>query len=135
MAKVEVKPERWMYPRPTLLVGANIDGKANFMTVGGGGVASAGPPMIAAQKIEFQGWYRREYLEAWYAFAAEFTKGVERLEGREEWQRMATKVAAGQGPYLALLDRMALELEPMVEGGDLSPWLEPVRIRFPALRP
>jgi len=47
MAKVEMKPERWMYPRPTLLIGANVDGKANFMAVGGGGVANAGPPMIA----------------------------------------------------------------------------------------
>ncbi len=34
-------------PRPALLVGANVDGKANFMAVGGGGVANAEPPMIA----------------------------------------------------------------------------------------
>ncbi len=47
MAKVEMTPERLMYPRPTLLVGANVDGKANFMAVGGGGVANADPPMIA----------------------------------------------------------------------------------------
>ncbi|MFC2010050.1 flavin reductase family protein [Chloroflexota bacterium] len=47
MAKIEMKPERWMYPRPTLLVGANVNGKANFMAVGGGGVANAEPPMIA----------------------------------------------------------------------------------------
>ncbi|MFC2038824.1 flavin reductase family protein [Chloroflexota bacterium] len=47
MAKVEISPSRLMYPRPTLLVGANIDGKPNFMAVGGGGVANAEPPMIA----------------------------------------------------------------------------------------
>ena len=47
MTKVEMSPERYMYPRPALLVGANVDGKANFMAVGGGGVANAGPPMIA----------------------------------------------------------------------------------------
>lgn len=47
MAKVELAPERLMYPRPTLLVGANVNGKANFMTVGGGGVANGEPPMIA----------------------------------------------------------------------------------------
>ena len=45
--KVTMHPDRLMYPRPTLLVGANIDGKANFMTVGGGGVANAEPPMIS----------------------------------------------------------------------------------------
>jgi len=47
MAKVELTPERLMYPRPTLLVGANVNGKANFMAVGGGGVANGEPPMIA----------------------------------------------------------------------------------------
>lgn len=47
MAKVEMTPERLMYPRPALLVGANVDGKANFMAVGGGGVANGEPPMIA----------------------------------------------------------------------------------------
>jgi flavin reductase (DIM6/NTAB) family NADH-FMN oxidoreductase RutF len=46
MAKIQVTANRWMYPRPTLLVGSNIDGKANFMAVGGGGVANAEPPMI-----------------------------------------------------------------------------------------
>jgi flavin reductase (DIM6/NTAB) family NADH-FMN oxidoreductase RutF len=46
MPKVALNPDRWMYPRPTLLVGSNIDGKPNFMAVGGGGVANAGPPMI-----------------------------------------------------------------------------------------
>ncbi|UCC16532.1 MAG: flavin reductase family protein [Dehalococcoidales bacterium] len=46
MKKVKMNPSRWMYPRPTLLVGANVDGKANFMAVGGGGVTNADPPMI-----------------------------------------------------------------------------------------
>ena len=45
--KATMHPDRLMFPRPTLLVGANIDGKANFMTVGGGGVANADPPMIS----------------------------------------------------------------------------------------
>jgi flavin reductase (DIM6/NTAB) family NADH-FMN oxidoreductase RutF len=43
-----------MYPRPVLLVGANVDGKPNFMTVGGGGVADAGPPMIGVPIRHFQ---------------------------------------------------------------------------------
>ena len=46
MTKLKMEPTRWMYPRPALLVGSNIDGKPNFMAVGGGGVADAGPPMI-----------------------------------------------------------------------------------------
>lgn len=47
MPKVELPAQRLMYPRPFLLVGANVDGKANFLAVGGGGVANAEPPMIA----------------------------------------------------------------------------------------
>jgi flavin reductase (DIM6/NTAB) family NADH-FMN oxidoreductase RutF len=35
-----------MYPRPALLVGAEVDGKPNFMAVGGGGVVNGRPPMI-----------------------------------------------------------------------------------------
>ncbi len=46
MAKLKMDPARWMYPRPALLVGANVEGKANFMAVGGGGVTNADPPMI-----------------------------------------------------------------------------------------
>ncbi len=44
--KVELLPDRLMYPRPTLLVGSNVDGKANFMAMGGGGVVNAEPPMM-----------------------------------------------------------------------------------------
>jgi len=46
MAKITMRPDRYMYPRPTLLVGVNVDSKANFLTVGGGGVANGEPPMI-----------------------------------------------------------------------------------------
>ena len=54
MAKLKLQAERWMYPRPALLVGANVNGKANFMAVGGGGVADAGPPMIGVPIRHFQ---------------------------------------------------------------------------------
>lgn len=47
MNKVTLGPQRLMYPRPALLVGAMVNGKPNFMTVGGGGVASGEPPMIS----------------------------------------------------------------------------------------
>jgi len=46
MKRIEIKPDRYWYPRPTVLFGVNIDGKANFMAVGGGGVVNAIPPMI-----------------------------------------------------------------------------------------
>ncbi len=46
MAKVTLPPDRYMYPRPALLVGTNVNDKPNFMAVGGGGVVNAKPPMI-----------------------------------------------------------------------------------------
>ncbi len=46
MAKVTLPPDRYMYPRPALLLGTNVNDKPNFMAVGGGGVVSAKPPMF-----------------------------------------------------------------------------------------
>ena len=47
MAKVTLGPQTWIYPMPTLLVGAQVDTKANFMTVAWGGIANSEPPMIS----------------------------------------------------------------------------------------
>jgi flavin reductase (DIM6/NTAB) family NADH-FMN oxidoreductase RutF len=47
MPKITLHPDRYMFPRPTLLLGANVDGKPNFMAAGGGGVANGKPPMIS----------------------------------------------------------------------------------------
>jgi len=46
MTKLTLPPDRYMYPRPALLIGSNVDGKPNFMTAGGGGVTNGRPPMI-----------------------------------------------------------------------------------------
>ena len=46
MAKLKLPSDRYWYPHPALLVGAIVDGKPNFMAVGGGGVVNAKPPMI-----------------------------------------------------------------------------------------
>lgn len=47
MAKVLMGPQTLIYPMPTLLVGANIDDKPNFMAVAWGGIAASQPPMIS----------------------------------------------------------------------------------------
>ena len=48
MGKIVMGPQTLIYPMPTLLVGANIDDKPNFMTVAWGGIANGEPPMISA---------------------------------------------------------------------------------------
>ena len=47
MAKILMGPTTRIYPMPTLLIGANVDGKPNFMALAWGGIANAEPPMIS----------------------------------------------------------------------------------------
>jgi len=47
MEKVSLGPRPYMTPMPTVIVGAIIGGKPNFMTVAWAGVACMNPPMIA----------------------------------------------------------------------------------------
>jgi flavin reductase (DIM6/NTAB) family NADH-FMN oxidoreductase RutF len=46
MTKVTLGPRPLIYPMPALLVGSNVDGKPDFMTVAWSGIANATPPMI-----------------------------------------------------------------------------------------
>ena len=62
MAKVELSPERLIPTRPTLLIGANVNGKANFMAAAGGGVANGEPPMISVL-IRRQGYTLKGVLQ------------------------------------------------------------------------
>jgi len=48
MGKVTLGPQTLVYPMPAMLVGADVDGKPNFMAVAWGGIACGDPPMISA---------------------------------------------------------------------------------------
>jgi flavin reductase (DIM6/NTAB) family NADH-FMN oxidoreductase RutF len=47
MKKVTMRPQPLIYPMPALLIGTNVDNKANFMTAAWCGIASGEPPMIS----------------------------------------------------------------------------------------
>lgn len=47
MPKVAIGPRPLLYPMPTVLVGANVDGKPNFMAVAWCGIVNGRPPMIS----------------------------------------------------------------------------------------
>ena len=47
MSKVTMGPQTWIYPKPVLLIGANVDDKPNFMAVAHCGIANSQPPMIS----------------------------------------------------------------------------------------
>jgi type VI secretion system protein ImpL len=82
------------------------------------------PLIIASQKLEFQDWYLNAYVRAWHDFVSVFPHGVDKLKGKEEYQHVAAGMASGQGPYASLLDRMAVELEPLAMGRDLPAWIK-----------
>ena len=47
MAKIKLGPQSLLYPMPALLVGAQVNGKPNFITVAWGGIACGDPPMVS----------------------------------------------------------------------------------------
>ena len=83
------------------------------------GTALPDPGQLAAQQAGFALWYRSAAFDAWREFAGDFPRGAQRLHGPAEWQQAAAKMASDQGPYFALLHRMAQELEPLAAAGAL----------------
>ena len=47
MSKKMFGPQTWLYPEPTVLVGANVNDKPNFMAVAWTGIACGEPPTIS----------------------------------------------------------------------------------------
>lgn len=47
MSKITMGPQTMLYPMPTVLVGANVDDKPNFMAVAWCGIVNSDPPMIS----------------------------------------------------------------------------------------
>ncbi|MEW6381893.1 MAG: type VI secretion protein IcmF/TssM N-terminal domain-containing protein [bacterium] len=82
------------------------------------------PMIMAEKKSAFEGWYHQAYMQAWYDFGLSFPHGAASLMTREERRQVATRMAAGTGPYQALLDTMARELEPLSATEQATPpWL------------
>jgi type VI secretion system protein ImpL len=74
--------------------------------------AITNPSVISSRKAEFNTWYRNAYCEAWHAFSLSFSRGMECLNGSQEWRGLAAKAASKDGLYFLLLKRMANELRP-----------------------
>lgn len=52
MAKKKLAPKPFMYPKPAVLVGSVVDGRANFMTIANCGIAGYDPPVIAVSSYK-----------------------------------------------------------------------------------
>jgi type VI secretion system protein ImpL len=82
------------------------------------------PLILIGRKPEFENWYRSSYLQAWENFAVQFPKAINLLPDRAAWQQVAARVGTPQGPYFALLDKMAAELKPYAATTDEnSDWI------------
>jgi len=46
MEKTKLGPKTFLYPMPTILVGATVNGKANYLTIAYCGIAQHVPPMV-----------------------------------------------------------------------------------------
>jgi flavin reductase (DIM6/NTAB) family NADH-FMN oxidoreductase RutF len=47
MEKISVKPATYLFPMPTTIVGANVSGKPNYLTIAYCGTVQAEPPMLS----------------------------------------------------------------------------------------
>jgi flavin reductase (DIM6/NTAB) family NADH-FMN oxidoreductase RutF len=59
VSKTSIGPMNLIYPMPTLLVGAEVDGKPNFLAIAWAGIANGEPPMVSvalrAQRYTLKG--------------------------------------------------------------------------------
>lgn len=47
MNKLSLAPRTFLYPMPVVIVGANVNGKPNYLTIAYCGIAQGNPPMIS----------------------------------------------------------------------------------------
>ncbi len=84
------------------------------------------PLMLEPQKAAFAKRYRTSAFETWQGFASYFPKGWGRLSGAREWQQTAARMALEQGPYINLINRITVELQPMTGGQETPPWVNQI---------
>jgi len=58
MEKVKAGAETLLYPMPAVLVGTNVEGKANFMTAAWCGIAASTPPAISVGVLRARYTYK-----------------------------------------------------------------------------
>ena len=81
------------------------------------------PLIIAGSKVEFDKWYRQRYVQAWQDFIQAFNQGLKGLRGREQWQATVKRMPTTQGPYFALIDRIADEFDRFSQDNPVPDWV------------
>ena len=47
MAKINIEPKTFLFPMPTTIVGANVNGRPNYVTIAYCGIVQSAPPMVS----------------------------------------------------------------------------------------
>lgn len=81
------------------------------------------PLIIAEQKLDFEKFYPHAYLSAWHDFAKKFPEGTQTLENKDAWKRVVASLGSSRDPYLALFEKMAVELKPFETSGIMPNWV------------
>jgi type VI secretion system protein ImpL len=91
------------------------------------------PLAIGSRKLDFKNWYARGYVSAWSTFATRFPSAPMGLKDRAQWKQAGALMPSEKGPYLALLDYMADQLNVVAQEKDLPEWVDLV-FRFKQVR-
>ena len=81
---------------------------------------------FAGRKEEFDKYYQKECSQAWSHFTNNFSRGMERIRGQKDWQKMADKMGTEQGPHFEFLSRLEKELGPILGMENLPRWVRQV---------
>jgi len=71
------------------------------------------PNDISNTKEKFYNNYHIQYIQSWIGFSSNFSKGIEKLNKKDEWQQVFNNIHKGRGPYQTFIHQMATELEPL----------------------
>ncbi len=80
------------------------------------------PTILQGPKIEFQPYYRREYVKAWKRFLEKFDSSQIRFVGETERREVTQQMAEPSNPYFAMIERMGKEMSFLADGDDAPPW-------------
>jgi len=86
--------------------------------------AISDPLLIAQKEKSFEEWYFHQYQRAWLTFFKGFSKGVDGLETRSEWQQMAMRMTQNKNPYFDLLHEAANQLKPVLKSTSHNRWVD-----------
>lgn len=117
MNKVKQGPRTLLFPMPSVLVGAEVEGKPNFMTVAWCGIASHQPPTVAVAIRK--GRHTLKGIDAHHCFSVNIPPcKIARMvdfcgiySGKDRDKSALFTVSSGENPRIPLIDECPVNLE------------------------